>query len=260
MSQTTETSEITSIRSVESNRESAGIAIAAVLTVLGRGAFAVAQVGAKVAVGASRLAWRGAVKAVETMSAPDTGVQELRPLPASLRADVMRASSLNAALTALAGAGTRLANTAAVEPLLEKAGTALRLGHEKDAREALSALADEAASQHQRLLADCVLAHAEAVARGRGFTKMRIVPERGYLLAERLNGESVRLDVTRSRDGRGVRYAVDADGFTDDHCVEEVAAIHAGMHGRGVAGQVIRSVRKPRIPFGHKAARIAQTA
>lgn len=255
MSQTTETSEITSIRSVESNRESAGVAIAAVVAEIGRGVFA----GITIA-GGAYLAWRRAVKASAAKRASEISTQELRPLPKSLRADVMAATSLRAALSTLAGAGTRLTDNLAVESLIEKASICLRLGHEKDARQALSALTDEAASQHQRLLADCVLAHAEAVVRERGYVKIRIVPERGYLLAERLNGESVRLDVTRSRDGLGVRYAVDADGFTDDHCVEEVAAIHAGMQGRGVAGQVIRSVRKPRIPVGHKAARVAQTA
>lgn len=260
MSQTTETSEITSIRSVESNRESAGIALAALLAMLGRGTFAVAQVGTKAAVGASRLAWRGAVKAVTAMSAHANAVQELRPLPASLRADVMRASSLNAALAALAAAGTRLVDTVTVEPLLEKVENALRLGREKEAHQALSTLVEEAASQHQRLLADCALAHAEAVVRERGYVKIRIVPERGYLLAERLNGEAVRMDVTRSRDGRGVRCAADADGFTDDRCVGEVAAIYAGMRDRGVVCHVIRSVRKPRIPLGRKSPRVAQTA
>jgi hypothetical protein len=260
MSQTTETSEITSIRSVESNREPAGVAIAAVLNVLARGAFAVAQVGTKAAAGTSRLAWRGAVKAVTAMSAHAYDGQELRPLPASLRAEVMRANSLKAALAALAATHTRLADTVTVEPLLEKVENALRLGQEKEAHQALSNLVDEAASQHQRLLADCVLSQAEAVVRERGYTKMRIVPERGYLLAERPNGESVRIDVTRSPDSRGVRYAVDADGFTDDRCVEEVAAVHAGMHGRGVAGHVVRSVRKPRIRQLHKSSRVAQTA
>jgi hypothetical protein len=259
MSQTTETSEITSLRSVESNRESAGIALAALLAMLGRGTFAVAQTGTKAAVGVSRLAWRGAAKAVTAMSAHANAVQEIRPLPASLRADVMRASSLNAALAVLAAAGTRLADTVTVEPLLEKVENALRLGQEKEANQALSTLVDEAASQHQRLLADCALAHAEAVVRERGYVKIRIVPERGYLLAERLNGEAVRMDVTRSRDGRGVRCAADADGFTDDRCVDEVAAIYAGMRDRGVVCHVIRSVRKPRVPIGHKSSRVSQT-
>lgn len=260
MSQTSETSEITGVRSVQSNRESAGVAIAAVLAALGRGALTVAQVGAKVAVGATRLAWRGAVKAVDAMAASDTTTYDLRPLPASLRAEVMRASSLNVAITALANAGTRLANAAAVEPLLEKIGSALSLGDEKAAKESLSALADEAGSQHQALLAGCVLSHAEAVVRERGFTKLKIVPERGYLLAERANGEEVRMDVIRSSDGRGVRYAVDANKFDGEKCVEEVAAIHAAMDRRGVAGKIIRSVRKSRVPVGRKAARVGQHA
>jgi len=258
MSQTTETSEITSVRSVETNRESAGVAVAAVLAVLGRAAFGAARIGAKVAAGGAHLAWRGAAKAVASMSASDTGAQGLRPLPASLRAEVMGASSLSAALNALASAGTRLADTAAIEPLLEKANAAFRLGHEKESRQTLAALADEAAAQHQRLLADCVLTHAVTVVRERGFSVVRLVPERGYLLAERANGESLRVDVNRVSAG-GVRYAVDADGFIDDRCIEEVSGFHSDMHRHGVDGEVVRSVRKPRIPLRHKVTAVAQS-
>lgn len=260
MSQTTETSEITSVRSVETNRESAGVAVAAVLTALARGTFAVARVGAKMTAGATRLAWQGAVKTAEALSTGNTGVQELRPLPVTLRADVLRASSLSAALNALGAAGVRLADAAAIEPLLAKADTALRLGRDAEAKEALATLAAEAESQHQRLIADSVLAHFAAVVRERGFSAVRIVPARGYLLGERANGESVRVDVTRSRDGRSIRSAVDADGFTDDRCIEEVAAIYQGVQQRGVTTQVIRTVRKPRIPLGGKVpGRVAQT-